>query len=92
MKLALRILATFALGCALSASAGEIVRTYPLTGHGTLKLNVPSDWRADVRTNGNLPPTITFSARVGCAFEILVTRYGKRAPACPRPPTKTCNS
>jgi len=70
-----------AVGCALLllsppvlAAAPTSVRSYPLPGHGTLELTVPSSWKQSVsRPPADLPPTIEFTPVSGSEFVIQVT-------------------
>jgi hypothetical protein len=55
------------------AQSPASVRTYPLAGHGTLELEVARDWKDDVATQADLPPTITFSPSSGAGFQFLIT-------------------
>ena len=45
-----------------------------LPNHGTLVLNVPGDWKANVKSPaGNSPQTIIIAPKNGAAFKVLLT-------------------
>jgi hypothetical protein len=60
---------------AIAIQAEEtIVRSYLLPDHGNVQLKVPTSWESDLRQPPHrLPPTITFKAKTGKPFEILIT-------------------
>ena len=59
---------------AATATAAPLPEQFVLPNHGTLTLNVPSDWKAYVKTPaGNSPQTILISPKNGAAFEVLLT-------------------
>lgn len=58
----------------LDAHAQEVVRSYPLPGHGTFQVRMPDSWKDSVaQPDGELPPTILFAPKEGAPFKILVT-------------------
>lgn len=61
--------------CATTAIAAETRLTrYPLPDHGGLQCSVPASWKETVQQPPKrLPPTITFSPKVGKPFMMLVT-------------------
>jgi hypothetical protein len=57
-----------------AATAAPLPEQFVLPNHGTLTLNVPSDWTANVKTPaGNSPQTILISPKKGAAFQVLLT-------------------
>jgi hypothetical protein len=57
-----------------ASAAGEVVRSYPIPGHGALELKLPPDWKDSVRQPPHgLPPTLEFAPPSGKAFDLLVT-------------------
>lgn len=60
---------------AINTQAGDYqVKRYPLAGHGYLQVRMPILWTDHVKQPpDNLPPTITFTARNGNPFVILLT-------------------
>ena len=62
------------LSAPLLAGEATSVRSYPLPGHGTLELTVPSSWKESLsRPPADLPPTIEFSPDSGSEFVVQVT-------------------
>ena len=61
--------------CGASLAASTVVpRTFLLPGHGTLTLDVPAEWSADISQPANkMPPTIVLKPRQGARFEVLMT-------------------
>ena len=56
-------------------------QSFVLPRHGTLLLNVPAGWKADLKQPpGGLPPTIGLEAQSGAAFVVLVTPVWERSP------------
>lgn len=56
------------------AAEETVVREYPLTGHGKIRLQVPASWKETVRQSpGGRPPTIVFTPQTGSGFMILFT-------------------
>ena len=51
-----------------------VIRSYPLTGHGQIRLQVPASWKETVRQpSQERPPTIVFTPKTGPGFMILFT-------------------
>jgi hypothetical protein len=76
--LVIRVLFAFLVPLLSSASAtlttGTSERQYALPDHGYFVLQVPRDWKDQVRQPPNrLPPTIVFSRTSGYPFQILLT-------------------
>ena len=68
---------------AVPAHAESTVRRYELPDHGMLALNVPDAWIDNVsQPPGRLPPTISFGAKDGAPFAVLIT------PIWPADPSK----
>jgi hypothetical protein len=58
----------------LARAEENAVRSYLLPEHGTFQVKVPESWKDSVaQPTGGLPPTITFTAKAGAAFKILLT-------------------
>lgn len=56
-------------------------QSFVLPGHGSLLLNVPADWKAELKQPpGGLPPTIGLGAQSGASFVVLVTPVWERSP------------
>jgi hypothetical protein len=49
------------------------VRSFPVPGHGSLELNIPKEWRSEMRPLGQLPSTISLSPSEGGEFDVMVT-------------------
>ncbi len=54
-------------------------RKYPIPGHETLELNVPTSWKGKVhKPQESMPPTIIFNPAKGNDFEVMITaKWGK---------------
>jgi hypothetical protein len=69
-----RYFAVTALFAAFAANAATSPEQFVLPNHGTLVLNVPSDWKANVKTPaGDSPQTILIAPKNGAAFQMLLT-------------------
>ncbi len=69
MGLSLTCLASIAF-----AGGTKAIKKYPIPDHGTLELNVPVSWKAEVhKPQGDMPPTILFKPATGDDFQVLVT-------------------
>lgn len=79
----LLVLMTLACGAALAAGGGT--RSYALGDRGTLELQVPAAWQDIVERTQGLPPVITFSARDGAQFQVLLTPTWALAPGAKMP-------
>jgi hypothetical protein len=67
-------IALTALVGGVAAHAAPLPEQFVLPNHGTLVLNVPSEWKANVKTpGGNSPQIITISPKNGAAFKVLLT-------------------
>jgi hypothetical protein len=79
----LQILALWLFSATSASVAGEV--RLPLTGWGTLVLNVPNDWRSEVRLKPI--PTISVAPASGKSFEVLISPFtspnGSIPPATP---------
>ncbi len=54
--------------------------SYPIPGHGILKLTVPGSWHDDIRyPPDNLPPTIVLEPKSGSPFKVLITAVWAQA-------------
>lgn len=63
-----------ALVTAAAAHAAPLPEQFVLPNHGTLLLNVPTDWKVNVKTpSGDSPQTILIAPRDGAAFKMLLT-------------------
>jgi hypothetical protein len=70
----IRSFALTALVGAFAANAAPLPEQFVLPNHGTLVLNVPSDWQANVKTPaGDSPQTISIAPKNGAAFQMLLT-------------------
>jgi hypothetical protein len=70
----IRSFAIVGLVGAVAANAAASPEQFVLPNHGTLTLNVPGNWKANVKTPaGNSPQTILISPKNGAAFEVLLT-------------------
>lgn len=70
----IRSIALTALIGAAAAHAAPLPEQFVLPNHGTLVLNVPSDWKANVKSPaGNSPQTIIIAPKNGAAFKVLLT-------------------
>ena len=70
----IRYVALAGLFTGWQANASAAVEQFVLPNHGTLVLNVPSSWKADVKTPaGNSPQIILIAPRSGAAFRMLLT-------------------
>jgi hypothetical protein len=57
-----------------AAGAAPLPEQFVLPNHGTLVLNVPSDWKANVKTPaGDSPQTILIAPKNGAALRMLLT-------------------
>ncbi len=71
---------------ALIASAAEKTkeRRYPLPGHGSLQMKVPTAWKEEIKQQAdNLPPTISFQQTSGAQFLVAVMPFWKESEAAP---------
>jgi hypothetical protein len=68
------LIVTF-LGISIVDAAGvKTMRKYPIPEHGTLELNVPTSWKAEVhKPQEDMPPTIIYKPASGDDFQVLVT-------------------
>lgn len=65
---------TFLITSSALAGGLKVVKEYPIPGHGTLELNVPTSWQGDIqKLQENLPPTIIFGPTKGNDFQMLIT-------------------
>jgi len=64
-------------------STGTSERRYAIPGHGTFVVQVPRDWKEQVRQTPNQPPTIVLGPAAGSAFQVLLT------PSWPEPKGRT---
>jgi hypothetical protein len=67
-------------GNSLLAADQKTVRRYPISGQGTLELNVPATWQDKVHSQQEkMPPTLIFKPASGSDFEItLIVSWGKK--------------
>jgi hypothetical protein len=65
---------TFFVASIAPAAGQTAIKKYPIPGHGTLELNVPTSWRGDIhKPQENLPPTIISGPTKGNDFQVLIT-------------------
>jgi hypothetical protein len=70
----IRYVAVTGLFAAWAANAAPLPEQFVLPNHGTLALNVPSDWKANVKTPaGDSPQTILIAPKNGAGFQMLLT-------------------
>jgi len=68
------LLVTLLIASIVSASGQKAIRKYPILEHGTLELNVPTPWKAEVhKPRENMPPTIIFNPAKGNDFQVMIT-------------------
>jgi len=69
------ILLVMLLTASIGLAAGQkAIRKYPIPEHGTLELNVPTPWKAEVhKPQENMPPTIIFNPAKGNDFQVMIT-------------------
>jgi hypothetical protein len=68
------LLVTLLIASIGSAAAQKTIRKYPIPEHGTLELNVPTPWKAEVhKPQENMPPTIIFNPAKGNDFQVMIT-------------------
>ena len=64
----------FCVTTPLAFAVETSTRAYPLSDHGSLRLEVPTAWADQVRQpSGQLPPTVIFSQKTGASFNVLIT-------------------
>lgn len=57
----------------VSAAGQKAIRKYPIPEHGTLELNVPTPWKAEVhKPQENMPPAIIFNPAKGNDFQVMI--------------------
>ena len=58
----------------VDAADPKTIKKYPISEHGTLELNVPTSWKAEVhKPQKDMPPTIIYKPASGDDFQVLVT-------------------
>ena len=68
------LLVTLLIASIVAAAGQKAIRKYPIPEHGTLELNVPTPWKAEVhKPRENMPPTIIFNPAKGNDFQVMIT-------------------
>jgi hypothetical protein len=68
------LIVTFLGTCIVYGAGQKAIRKYPIPGHGTLELNVPTSWKVEVhKPQESMPPTLIFKPASGDDFQVLVT-------------------
>jgi hypothetical protein len=74
IKLSVSLLALLVTATAVAQANSTAPRRFTLPEHGQFVIQVPTDWKGEVRQSGNrMPPTITFTPASGKPFHILMT-------------------
>jgi hypothetical protein len=74
MVFVMTLLVTLLIASVGSAIGQKAIRKYPIPEHGTLELNVPTPWKAEVhKTRENMPPTLIFSPAKGNDFQVTIS-------------------
>ena len=73
--------------------AAAAPQSFVMPGHGTLLLNVPQGWKAELKQpEGGLPPTIGFREQSGASFVVRITVVWAMAPNSGVPEDATIRS
>jgi hypothetical protein len=73
--------------------AAAAPQSFLLPGHGALLLNVPKDWKSNLKQpEGGLPPTIGLREQSGASFVVMITAVWGMAPNAGVPEDATIRS
>ena len=68
------LLVTLLIASVGSAAEQKGIRKYPIAGHGTLELNIPTPWKGEIhKSREDMPPTFMFTPAKGDDFQLMIS-------------------